>query len=160
MIQHFAPGCINTPVLRRRTSSDSILEMFLLSCFSLLLLLYSYIMACLRRRCPSAWLLKCLFSAHREIIWPCPLVNGYRKEEITHSFQKAGVPRSFTRQLWSPSILNFLTTFPSQFCLFHFISSSAPISILKGTWHPDPNNAKCWAGWSTGWNQYCWEKYQ
>ena len=22
------------------------------------------------------------------------------------------------------------------------------------------NQAKCWSGWSTGWNQDCWEKYQ
>ena len=49
------------------------------NCFSdLLLLLWSYIMACLRESCPSAWLLKCLCSE------PCPPVDG-RKEEMNTS---------------------------------------------------------------------------
>ena len=52
-----------------------------LTCFLLLLLLQSYIMVCLTEACPSGWLLKCLCSAHREIIWLFPLGNCCRKEE-------------------------------------------------------------------------------
>ena len=29
--------------------------------------------------------LKCLCSVHRETFWPCPRMNGYRKEEINTS---------------------------------------------------------------------------
>ena len=42
-------------------------------------------MAYLRGPCSYAWLLKSLCSAHREIIWPCPPVNGCKKEEINTS---------------------------------------------------------------------------
>ena len=35
---------------------------------------------CLRGPYPSAWVeLKCLCLAHREIIWPCPPVNGCKR---------------------------------------------------------------------------------
>ena len=84
---------------------------------SLLLLLQSYIIACHKGPCPSAWLLKCLCSAHREITWPCTFVSGCKKEEINTSLPKAGPSwRCFARLktlfTWlphclSPSILPF-----------------------------------------------------
>ena len=45
-----------------------------LTCFPLLLLLRSYMMACLRESCPSAWLLNCLCSE------PCPPVCTWQEE--------------------------------------------------------------------------------
>ena len=42
---------------------------------------------CLKGLCPSAWLLNwsVFCSAHKEIIRPCPSVNGCKKEEINTS---------------------------------------------------------------------------
>ena len=45
-----------------------------LTCFPLLLLLRSYMMACLRESCPSAWLLNCICSE------PCPPVCTWQEE--------------------------------------------------------------------------------
>ena len=41
---------------REEANSDSMLEIISLTCFSLLLLLQSYIIACLRGCCPATWL--------------------------------------------------------------------------------------------------------
>ena len=59
--------------------------------------------------------LKCLCSAHREIIWPCPCVNGYRKD-INTPLPKAG---------------------PSQRCfarLKTLFTSSLPLPLYSAFW--------------------------
>ena len=38
--------------------------------------------ALVKETCPSAWMLKWLFSAHSETIWPSQSVNGCRKENM------------------------------------------------------------------------------
>ena len=47
--------------------------------------------------------LKCLFSAHREIIWPCHLWIAARKKRLTHPFPEAGCSQTrFTRLIDFP----------------------------------------------------------
>ena len=95
---------------------------------SLLLLLQSYTMACLKGPCPSAWLLKCLCSVHREIIWPCPFVSGCKKEEINTPLPKAGPSwRCFARLKTLFTLLPhclFLSTLPFDFSSLLFFSHS------------------------------------
>lgn len=62
---------------REEANSDSMLATVLLTCFLVLLLLQSYIIACLRNTAPCLTANpKRLCSAHREIVWPCLLVNS------------------------------------------------------------------------------------
>ena len=62
---------------REEANSDSMLETVLLTCFLVLLLLQSYIIACLRNTAPCLTANpKRLCSAHREIVWPWLLMNS------------------------------------------------------------------------------------
>ena len=78
--------------------------------------------------------LKCLCSAHREIIWHFPPVNGCRKEEINISLPQAG---HFWRCLarHGSFLLDFHTASPSLFCLYFLIF--LPSLFYKRTWHLD-----------------------
>ena len=115
---------------------------------SLLLLLQSYTMACLKGPCPSAWLLKCLCSVHREIIWPCPFVSGCKKEEINTPLPKAGPSwRCFAR------LKTLFTWFPhclSPSILPFDFSSSLFFSLLlyQRTRHLDPDKMVTLRHWS------------
>ena len=43
-------------------------------------------------------------------------------------------------------------------CLFNFYAESCILSFAYLT-SMQSTHVKCWAGWSTSWNQDCWEKY-
>ena len=104
-----------------------------LTCFLLLLLLQSYIMVCLREACPSAWLLKCLCSAHRETIWLYPLGNGCRKEEI-NTFLPEGWVSCDCVVRWM-ALFTLLSHHLSLSILpFYFSFSPSPSLFCKTAW--------------------------
>ena len=110
-----------------------------LTCFSLLLLSESYIKTCLKRPCPTAWLLKSLCSAPREIIWPCTPVNGCKEKKIlTHPFQRLALSGDIL-QGWWPFLLSFLTASPSLFCFLTLVPHCFSFWFYKRTWHPNPD---------------------
>ena len=80
-----------------------------------------------------------LCSAHREIIWPCPCVNGYRKD-INTPLPKAGPSqRCFAR--WK-TLFTFLLHFVSLSILpfdFREVMRNFSLWLYKRTWNPDPD---------------------
>ena len=69
--------------------------------------------------------LKCLCSAHGETIWPCPPVNGCKKEEMN----------TFPHWGWSSQEMFCKTDGP-----FYFTSPlPLPLWFYKRNWHPDPD---------------------
>ena len=60
--------------------------------------------------------LKSLCSAHRERIWPCPLVNSYnKKKKLIHCFQRLALSGDVLQEC-RPFLLYFFTA-PPLFCL-------------------------------------------
>ena len=58
--------------------------------------------------------LKCLYSAHRETPWPCPPVNGCRKEENNTSHSQGWPkPGDILQDLWP---FYFTSSSPPPFC--------------------------------------------
>ena len=91
--------------LLQRTDSDSMLEPFLwfaFCCSCYYRLLDTLVIIIIHNGLPqrillSAWLLKCIRLAHREIIWPCPPVNRRDSKGIP-LFLKAGpFPKMFCK---------------------------------------------------------------
>ena len=108
-----------------------------LAYFPLLLLLQSYIMACLRGSCPSSWQLKSLCSAHRRIIWACPPVNSYNKKK---RLTPKGWP--FLEVFWETKILFTFLPLCLSLSILPFDCSSSLLLALwlyKTTWHLDPD---------------------
>ena len=95
--------------------------------------------------------LKCLCSAHKEIIWPCLPVNGYKKEEINtylskgwpfpEMFYKTEDPFYFTSSLSLP----LYSASPSLFCLW----TSVPhcFSLSGSIKEPDIQIPARWLLW-------------
>ena len=89
--------------------------------FQLLLLLSSHYQPLLHNGWPQGTQLvclnahlKCLCSAHGETIWPCPPVDGCRKEEINTSPTQAGPGWKYFAKIMA-ILLYFLTSSPSLF---------------------------------------------
>ena len=78
--------------------------------------------------------LKSLCSAHRERIWPCPLVNSYnKKKKLIHCFQRLALSGDVLQEC-RPFLLYFFTA-PPLFCLLtsvpHCLSLSDSITDSK-----------------------------
>ena len=118
--------------------------------------------------------LKCLCSAHREASWPCPPVNGYRKEKLTHLFLFAGQARKIMEDLWP---FYFTSSSPPLFCskkatgiptLIKWHSKTLVCHLLRGlafqeSRHPLPGLHIVGLSWGKqselglSEQQYCWE---
>ena len=81
--------------------------------------------------------LKCLCSAHSEILRPCPFVNCYKKEDINPPLLKAG-PSGDVVQDWRSFLLSLPTASPSLFCLLTLVALCFSLWFYKRTWNPDP----------------------
>ena len=111
--------------------------------FNLLFIVFVIIIiynSLLQRTLPLCLTVKCLYSAHREIIWPCSPVNIYnRKKRLTQPFRRLDIPLEMFCKTEEPFTL--LPHCPSLSILPFDFSSSLLLSLwlYKRTWYPDPD---------------------